>query len=112
MFILASTICDGGYCGRVAKNNVDIDKKTLLHHINYVLGVHEELFNEMVACLSPDDLLDVFCKMNVNNFGRAVAYLTLVYLMNIPEDAKREDVKREESLYRRMLSGIRRVFAI
>ena len=28
--------------------------------------------------------------MNVSNFSRAVAYLTLVYLINIPEDAKCE----------------------
>ena len=60
--------------------------------------------------------------MNVNNFGRAVAYLMLVYLMNIPEDAKREAARLpaatlrdvnitrvEESFFQRMLSGIRRM---
>ena len=31
--------------------------------------------------------------MNVNNLGRAMAYLTLVYRMNIPEDARREAVR-------------------
>ena len=51
------------------KNNVNIDKKILLDHINYVLDGHEGLYNEMVARINPDELLDVFCKMNVNNFG-------------------------------------------
>ena len=79
----------------------------------------------MAERLSPEELVSVFAKMNVNSFGRAMAYLTLVYLMNIPEDAKRKavrlvatvlrdvDVTRvEESFFQRMLSGIRRMFAI
>ena len=54
-----------------------------------------------------------------------MAYLTLVYLMNIHEDAKREAVRlvatvlmdvnitrAEESFFQRMLFRIRRVFAI
>ena len=32
-------------------------------------------------------------EMNVNNFGRAMAYLTLIYLMDIPEDAERKAVR-------------------
>ena len=35
--------------------------------------------------------MNVFNGMNANSFGRAVAYLALVYRMNIPE----EDVIRE-----------------
>ena len=79
----------------------------------------------MVARLSPKELSDVFVKMNVNSFGPAMAYLTLVYLMNIPEDAKREVVRLvarilrdvnitrvEESFFERMLSRISSVFAL
>ena len=107
------------------KNNADVDKKILSEHINYVLGRHEELYNEMVACRKPDELLDVFAKMNVNSFGRAMAYLTLVDLINIPEDAKREavhlvasvlrnmDVTRvEEGFFQRMFSWISCVLAL
>ena len=84
------------------KNNVDIDMAILSQRINY----H-------------------FAKMNVNSFGRAMAYLTLVYLMNIYEDTKCEAVRLvapvlrnmdlarvEESFFRRMFSWIRHVFAI
>ena len=38
--------------------------------------------------LGPEELLGVFAEMNVNSFGRA-----MVYLMNIPEDVKREAVR-------------------
>ena len=47
----------------------------------------------MANCLSPKELLDVFYEMNVNSFGRAMAYLTLVYLTNAPEDETREAVR-------------------
>ena len=75
------------------KNNVDIDILVLLQQINYVLGRHEKLFGEMAERLGPEELLGVFAEMNVNSFGRAMAYLTLIYLMNIPEDTKREAVR-------------------
>ena len=61
--------------------------------INDILDRHEEVYKEMVARLGPQELQNVFTEMNVNNFGRAMAYLTLVYLMNIPEDAKCEAVR-------------------
>ena len=106
------------------KNNVDIDVAILSQQVNYVLDRHEKLYGEM-AELSPEELVSAFAEMNVNSFGRAMAYLTLVYLMNIPEDAKRETVRLvatvlkdvnvtrvEESFFQRMLSGIRSVFAI
>ena len=107
------------------KNNVDIDKKTLSHHINYVLGRHGKLYDEMAERLGPDGLLNVFGEMNVNNFGRAMAYLTLIYLMDIPEDVKCEAVRLvapvlrdvgvtrvEEGFFRRMFSWLRCVLAI
>ena len=47
----------------------------------------------MAKRLSSEELLSVFAEMNVNSFGRAMAYLTLVYLVNIPEDVKREAVR-------------------
>ena len=33
----------------------------------------------------PVDLVETFNGINVNNFGPTMAYLTLVYLKNIPE---------------------------
>ena len=67
------------------KNNVNIDVTILSQHINYMLGVHEDMYNEMANRLNSDELLNVFNEMNVNSFGR------VVYQMNISE----EDVIRE-----------------
>ena len=107
------------------KNNVDIDILILSQRINYVLARHGQLYNEMAERLDSDGLLGVFNEMNVNSFGRAMAYLTLVYLMNIPEDVKREAVRLvapvlrnagvtrvEGVFFRRMFSWIRCVLAI
>ena len=107
------------------KNNVDVDIQTLSQHINYVLARHGQLYDEMAERLDSDGLLNVFGEINVNNFGRAMAYLTLIYLMDIPEDVKREAVRLvapvlrdvgvtrvEEGFFRRMFSWIRCVLAI
>ena len=75
------------------KNNIDIDIPVLSRQINYILDRHEKLYDGMAERLGPKELLNVFAEMNVNCFGRAMAYLTLVYLMNIPEDVKREAVR-------------------
>ena len=71
----------------------------------------------MAGRLGPDELLNVFAEMNVNSFGRAMAYLALVYLMDIPEDVKRVlrnicVTRVEEEFFRRMFSWIRCVLAI
>ena len=107
------------------RNNVDIDILILSQRINYVLAHHEKSYDEMAERLGPEELLGVFAEMNVNSFGRVMAYLTLVYLMNIPEDTKREAVRLvapvlrnvgvtrvEEGFFRRMFSWIRCVLAI
>ena len=107
------------------KNDVDVSVQILSQHINYVLTDHGKLYDEMAERLGPDGLLNVFGEMNVNSFGRATAYLTLVYLMDIPEDVKREAVclvapvlrnigvaRVEEGFFRRMFSWLRCVLAI
>lgn len=106
------------------KNDVDIDMRTLSHHINYLLREHEAMYNGMVVRINPDELSNVFVEMNVNNFGRAMAYLTLVYMMKDSEDRTRRAVrlvvaplrsidfskfKIEESFFRRM---VKRIFTL
>ena len=57
------------------KNDVNIDMRTLSDCINDILDRDEEMYNEIVAWLGPQELQNVFTEMNVNNFGRAMAYL-------------------------------------
>ena len=67
------------------KNNVDIDidMRTLSHHVNYLLDKHGSIYQSIVSrCL---DLVTIFYEIDVINFGPAMAYLTLVYLTKVSE---------------------------
>ena len=78
------------------KNGVHIDIETLSEHIQYILGNYRDCFNESVDRLTREELLlDVFHEMNVNNLGRAMSYLTLVYRMShiSKEDTVRQAVR-------------------
>ena len=78
------------------KNGVNVDVETLSEHIQYILGNYRDCFNESVDRLTREELLlDVFHEMNVNNFGRAMSYLTLVYRMShiSKEDTVRQAVR-------------------
>ena len=104
------------------ENGVDIDMRTLSHHINYLLEGHKATYNQMVVNVNPNEMHVVFNTINVTNFGRAMAYLTLVYFMHASEDTTRRAVRlvaaplrsfdfsayriEEESFFRRMISRI------
>ena len=78
------------------KNGVNINVETLSEHIQYILDNYRDCFNDSVDRLTREELLlDVFHEMNVNNFGPAMAYLTLVYRMShiSKEDTVRQAVR-------------------
>jgi hypothetical protein len=75
------------------KNGVDIDMRTLSHHINCLLERHEALYNQMILNVNRNEIHIVFNTINVTNFGRAMAYLTLVYLIHASEDTRRRAVR-------------------
>ena len=78
------------------KNGVNVDVETLSEHIQYILGNYRDCFNQAVERLTREELLlDVFHEMEVNNFGRAMSYLTLVYRTShiIKEDTVRQAVR-------------------
>ena len=84
------------------KNDVRIDIETITEHIQYILGNYRDCFNESVESLTrsrridrEELLLDVFQEMDVNSFGRAMSYLTLVYRMShiSKEDTVRQAVR-------------------
>ena len=78
------------------KNNVRIDIETLTEHIEYILNNYRDCYNDSIGRLTREELLlDIFHEMNVNNLGRAMAYLTLVYRMShiIKEDTVRQAVR-------------------
>ena len=69
------------------KNGVPVDLETLSEHIEYILGNYRDFYNEAVNALNNfpltiDMFQKIFKEINVDNTGRAVAYLTLVYRTN------------------------------
>ena len=75
------------------KNNVDMNMKTLSYYINDLLQQHKTLYEEFTERVKFDEISAVFAETGVNNFGRAMAFLTLVYMMKAPEDVTREAVR-------------------
>lgn len=109
------------------KNNVNMNMRTLSYHINCMLERYGWLYEQMVARVGVDELSSVFNEMNADNFGRVMAYLTLVYEMKESEDVTRRAVqlaamvlrdmnltpfKIEESFLDKVVSGIRRMFTL
>ena len=69
------------------KNSVPVDLETLSDHIEHILCNYRDSYNEAVNALNNfpltiDMFQKVFKEINVDNTGRAVAYLTLVYRTN------------------------------
>ena len=78
------------------KNGVNVGVESLSEHIQYILDNYRDCYNDSVDRLTREELLlDVFHEMNVNNFGRAMSYLTLVYRMShiSKEDTVRQAVR-------------------
>ena len=88
---------------------VDINMRTLSHHVNDLLERHEALYNQVVVNVNPNEMHVVFNTINVTDFGRAMAYLTLVYLMLASEDTTRMAVREVLILVR---FGSKRVFFV
>ena len=73
------------------KNNVNVDRTILSQHIHNILDKYQDMYDEMVGRISANELLSVYNGVNVDTVGRVMAYLALVYRMNI----SREDTVRE-----------------
>ena len=101
---------------------VDIDMRTLSYHIQQCLEHYSTMYEQ--TAILPVNLLEIFEEMGVNNFGRAVAFLTYVYVLDIPENAMHDAVrlvatvlkdmdltvfKVEESSLQRMFFAIKRI---
>ena len=106
------------------KNNVDIDMRTLSHHVNYLLDKHRDIYQSIVSRCP--DLVTIFYEIDVVNFGRAMAYLTLVYLTKVSKDEIRVAVqlvakrlrgfdfakfKMEESFFGKIMPIFQRLFS-
>ena len=88
------------------KNGIRIDITTLSNHINEILDRYKDVYKDVTNRLNPEQLADVFHEMSINTVGRVMAYLTLVYSMNL---SKEEDVRKAARLTVPALRNIIRV---
>ena len=82
------------------RNNIEFDIETLSFHIDTGLRVHEEIYGTVINRIDrnnlPINLSHIYTEMNRNNFGRILAYLTLVYKVVdfLEEETLREAVRK------------------
>ena len=91
------------------KNHIRVDITILTMHINNILDRYKDVYNDAASRLNPEQLVDVFHEMSVNSVGRVMAYLTLVYRMNI---SREDDVRKVVRLVVPALRNIARVDGI
>ena len=84
------------------RNDIDIDKDMLSFHISKCLDEQREMYDRLNAQLSPIYFQPVFEEMNVNNFGRIIAYLAFVYRLSdsCDEETIQEAVRRTVEAFR------------
>ena len=73
------------------KNNVNIDRTVLSQYIHDILDRYQDMYDQMADRISANELMSVYKGVNADTVGRIMAYLALVYRMNI----SREDTVRE-----------------
>ena len=82
------------------RNNIDIDKDMLSFYISKCLDEHEQLYGAIIIQIGdnlPNSLCNIYAEMAPNNFGRIMAYLTLVYKFadSLDEETTREAVYKK-----------------
>ena len=78
------------------RNNIDIDKDMLSFYISKCFDEQREMYDSLNHRLSPMCFQPIFEEMHVNNFGRIVPYLALVYKVrdSYYEETLREAVRK------------------
>ena len=62
------------------RNGVDMSEQIFRREMNKIINEHGQLYEELAERMGgEDDLMDVFHRMNINSFGRAIAFSALLY---------------------------------
>ena len=65
------------------ENNIELSENTFRFHLKVLLEKHEGLFESMIARIGRENVLENLCiiyqELEPSNFGRIMAYLTLVF---------------------------------
>ena len=72
-----------GAQGAPASNNIELSENTFRFHLKLLLEKHGGLFESMIARIGRENVLENLCviyqELEPSNFGRIMAYLTLVF---------------------------------
>jgi hypothetical protein len=109
------------------KNGVNMDMRNLSYYVNVFIKQNEWGYGNMTRQVNRENISEIFYQVKVVNFGSAMAYLSLVYLMKESEEVTREAVrlvampmksfdfsafKIEDDLFSRLRSFIRCIFNV
>ena len=65
------------------ENNIELNENTFRFHLKVLLEKHGGLFESMIARIGRENVLENLCviyqELELSNFGRIMAYLTLVF---------------------------------
>ena len=61
------------------RNGVDIDKEVIKEQMNIIKKEYEPMYMEILNCINPEDLINIFHTMDINTHGRVLSYLVLLY---------------------------------
>ena len=61
------------------RNGVGIDKEVIKEQMNIIKKEYELMYMEILNCINPEDLINIFHTMNINTHGRVLSYLVLLY---------------------------------
>jgi hypothetical protein len=65
------------------ENNIELSENTFRFHLKLLLEKHGGLFESMIARIGRENVLENLCviyqELEPSNFGRIMAYLTLVF---------------------------------
>jgi hypothetical protein len=93
-------MAEGLVMGVLRENNIELSRNTFRFNLKVLLEKHEGLFESMIARIGRENVLENLCviyqELEPSNFGRIMAYLTLVYKVSdfcepeiVPQEAVR-----------------------
>ena len=69
--------------GVLRENNIELSENTFCFHLKLLLEKHGGLFESMITRIGRENVLENLCviyqELEPSNFGRIMAYLTLVF---------------------------------
>ena len=81
--VLSENMAEGLIMVVLKENNIELSENTFRFHLKVLLEKYEGLFQSMILRIGGENVLENLCiiyqELEPSNFGRIMAYLTLVF---------------------------------